>query len=169
MYKNVCTQTPLLPLSLPDPKAGHRYMPVPLLCRALKQQQRSYFFSYFLFVFSARLPFNFSAFARVGLVTDKGGGGVYIGRISFGNSAWYNLMCGVIEMASAFKFLTARTNQLELELTLCGASAGSDFLGWDQSRGRGREVHFCLFVLLTFCCMCVFLCVCSLYAVGALN
>lgn len=169
MYKNVCTQTPLLPLSLPDPKAGHRYMPVPLLCRALKQQQRSYFFSYFLFVFSARLPFNFSAFARVGFVTDKGGGGVYIGRISFGNSAWYNLMCGVIEMASAFKFLTARTKQLELELTLCGASAGSDFLGWDQ-RGRGeKEVHFCLFVLLTFCCMCVFVCVCSLYAVGALN
>jgi len=33
-----------------------------------------------------------------------GTGGCYIGRISFGNSAWYNLMCGVIEMASAFKF-----------------------------------------------------------------
>lgn len=58
-------------------------------------------------------------------------------------------------MASAFKFLTARTKQLELELTLCGASAGSDFLGWDQ-RGRvEKEVHFCLFVLLTFS-LCVF-------------
>lgn len=53
-------------------------------------------------------------FARVGFVSVKGmaggvGLGLYIGRISFGNSAWYNLMCGVIEMASAFKFLTART------------------------------------------------------------
>lgn len=95
-------------------------------------------------------------------------GRVYIGRISFGNSAWYNLMCGVIEMASAFKFLTARTKQLELELTLCGASAGSDFLGWDQRGRRQKEVHFCLFVLLTFF-VYVCLCVCSLYAVGALN
>lgn len=64
-------------------------------------------------------------------------------------------------MASAFKFLTARTKQLELELTLCGASAGRDFLGWDQGR-KGNEVHFCLFVLLTFCCMCVFVCVLAL-------
>lgn len=161
------------PLFSPSPCLTQRQGTVICLClcsAAPWRQQRSYFFSYFLFVFSARLPFNFSAFARVGFVTDKGDeGGVYIGRISFGNSAWYNLMCGVIEMASAFKFLTARTNKLELELTLCGASAGSDFLGWDQSGGRGREVHFCLFVLLTFCCMCVFVCVCSLYAVGALN
>lgn len=159
MYVQECMYTdPLLPC------LTQRQGTVICLClcsAAPWRQQRSYFFSYFLFVFSARLPFNFSAFARVGLVTDKGDeGGVYIGRISFGNSAWYNLMCGVIEMASAFKFLTARTKQLELELTLCGASAGSDFLGWDQ-RGRGeKEVHFCLFVLLTFCCMCVFVCVC---------
>lgn len=85
-------------------------------------------------------------------------GGVYIGRISFGNSAWYNLMCGVIEMASAFKFLTARTKQLELELTLCGASAGRDFLGWDQ-RGKkgegGSFLPFCFIDFLLYVCVCV--------------
>lgn len=67
---------------------------MPVLCRAL-EQQRSYFFSYFLFAFSARLPFNFSCLLLGwgSYLLRDGGWGVYIGRISFGNSAWYNLMC----------------------------------------------------------------------------
>lgn len=60
-------------------------------------------------------------------------------------------------MASAFKFLTARTKQLELELTLWGVG-WQRFLGVGPKKGkvRGKEVHFCLFVLLTFLlCVCV--------------
>lgn len=70
-------------------------------------------------------------------------------------------------MASAFKFLTARTKQLELELTLWGVGWQRFLEGWTKE-GERRKAQGGSF--LPFCFIDFFaVCVCSFYAVGALN